>query len=240
MYTPRGASIDREWTTAIAAIAVLMLALPTAAAHVGDDRVWHAYEVGPTTTPVVGVYSQNGDPAQATDDGTINVGGAFVCNWDAPKQDALDHNCADVTGDGEVDRIVEQHNRLKVISLDDVWGPGVRNDVCVDGNNDSICIQEPEKEPQNRTDANMVLCNQPSGVLDYRAQRIRAENSDFEIGDAFVFLAGPGNQGVIDETTPDPFRCPTLPAPTGATTGGVLGPQGFGNNGISFEFQGDV
>lgn len=227
-------------TTMVIAGALMMIGfVPAVSAHEGEHENWFSYEVGPTMTPAVGIAGTSNDPTGTTTDGTLENGGAIVCNWDTAPTTPDDYNCADTNGNGDADFIVDYHTEVEVTSLDDVWGPNVRSDACVDGNNDSICVDQPEEPPEERTDAQTILCSDSTGTLDYEAQNTRADNNDsLALGDAVVFLAGVGNQGIIDENNPDPFRCPVLPAPSGATTGGVLSGGGPGGPGITFDFAG--
>lgn len=246
-------------------------AAPLATAnHFGlNENFWFSYEVPSTMTPGIGLAGNQNDRFGVTNDGEINFGGSDVetDDWD---------------GDGIVDFPTHSHRGVVVRVVDDVWGIGVRSDLCVDGNNDNTCVDQPERSDATQTDAQTKFCGGTGPLLDYSPQHKTAVNEthwtpddlttpnedesgwhnhetgvyvdgrdndgDGEpdeahgsagtivLGEVVVFIAGQGNQGIIDENNPDPFICDPLAAPTGATMGGVLANQFYFGNGISFAF----
>lgn len=165
--------------------------------HLPEVTTHCTYEVG-TVGTVVG-YTHS-DPTGATADGFINLGG---CSWAFRPQENMYSAVTDSM------RLDGERTLMQFSIIDDVFGNAVGAAFCVDIDGNAVCGEE------GSPDLHAQFCG-TSPVFEAPKDTNGDGHKDFGI-DAGLWLNGPVDQGMFCDPTVNPV---------GATSGGILNPNG--------------
>lgn len=197
-------SRQATWTATVLGAAllasfVLAGAGPAAATHLPTKVARCTYEVGTVSGHLE--YT-TADPTGLTDDGYVNQGGClweFAATAQAPPSSAIE---GQVPVDGE-------YSSFQLAVVDDVFGPALGANACLDVDNDRICGEDDEGE------VSFAFCG-TSPVIEPEIDSDGNGHQDLG-SNLMVFLNGPHHQVTNCDPSANPY---------GGTTGGVLDPAG--------------